>query len=61
MLVLVLILAALLEAAQVFQSAHIASVGDALVIYVGGSPARIWSGAHWPGIVLDKRVAGVCS
>jgi VanZ family protein len=34
-LVLVLALAALLEGAQVFQPAHIASVGDALVFYVG--------------------------
>lgn len=34
-LILVLILAALLEAAQVFQATHIASVGDVLVIYLG--------------------------
>ena len=34
-LILVLVLAALLEAAQVFQPTHIASVGDALVFYVG--------------------------
>jgi VanZ family protein len=34
-LVLVLVLAALLEAAQVFQATHLASVGDALVIYLG--------------------------
>jgi len=34
-LILVLGLAALLEAAQVFQPVHIASLGDVLVIYVG--------------------------
>jgi VanZ family protein len=34
-LILVLVLAALLEAAQVFQATHIASVGDVLVIYLG--------------------------
>jgi VanZ family protein len=34
-LILVLVLAALLEAAQVLQPTHIASVGDAVVIYVG--------------------------
>ena len=34
-LIRVLALAVLLETAQVFQLTHIASVGDALVIYVG--------------------------
>ena len=58
-LILVLALAGLLETAQVFQPTHIASVGDALVIYVGalvgayllgrGLATRAGDGAARPG------------
>lgn len=48
-LILVLVLAALLEAAQVFQPTHIASVGDALVIYVGALAGAYLVGRAWAG------------
>lgn len=50
-LILVLVLAALLEAAQVFQPTHIASVGDALVIYLGAL-----AGAY----LVGRALAGNC-